>query len=45
MGALMHDIGQAKMPQGVLSKPSALNDNEMQVVKKQCGAEFRFSER
>ena len=34
MGALMHDIGQAKMPQGVLSKPSALNDNEMQVVKK-----------
>ncbi|MCF2847535.1 HD-GYP domain-containing protein [Pseudoalteromonas sp. ACER1] len=34
MGALLHDIGQAKMPQGVLSKPSALNDNEMQVVKK-----------
>jgi len=34
MGALLHDIGQAKMPQGVLSKPSQLNDNEMQVVKK-----------
>ncbi len=34
MGALLHDIGQAKMPQGVLSKPSALNDTEMQVVRK-----------
>ncbi len=34
MGALLHDLGQAKMPQGVLSKPSALSENEMQVVKK-----------
>lgn len=34
MGALLHDLGQAKLPQGVFSKPSTANDNEMATVKK-----------
>ncbi|EAW27017.1 putative metal-dependent phosphohydrolase, HD region [Alteromonadales bacterium TW-7] len=34
MGALLHDLGQAKIPQGILSKPSKLTDIEMSAVKK-----------
>ncbi|WP_404341007.1 HD-GYP domain-containing protein [Pseudoalteromonas mariniglutinosa] len=34
MGALLHDLGQAKMPQGLLSKPAELTNSEMQIVRK-----------
>lgn len=34
MGALLHDLGQAKLPQGIFSKPEDVNDLEMQAIKK-----------
>jgi len=34
MGALMHDLGQAKLPQGIFSKPGKVTGNEMTAIKK-----------
>ncbi|MGS0534830.1 HD-GYP domain-containing protein [Pseudoalteromonas sp. SaAl2] len=34
MGALLHDLGQAKLPQGIFSKPEEVNELEMQAIKK-----------
>jgi len=34
LGALLHDIGVAKVPKGIIEKPSKLTTNEMDVVKK-----------
>ncbi|MBE0376338.1 MULTISPECIES: HD-GYP domain-containing protein [Pseudoalteromonas] len=34
MGALLHDLGQAKLPQGIFSKPEKVNKLEMQAIKK-----------
>lgn len=34
LGALLHDIGVAKIPKGIIEKPNALSTNEMEVVKK-----------
>lgn len=34
MGALLHDVGLSKIPQGILSKPSKVTDNEMVAIKK-----------
>ena len=34
MGALLHDLGQSKLPQGVLSKPDKVTNNEMASIKK-----------
>lgn len=34
MGALLHDLGQAKLPQGIFSKTEEVNDLEMQAIKK-----------
>ncbi|MBQ4832132.1 DUF3391 domain-containing protein [Pseudoalteromonas sp. MMG010] len=34
MGALLHDIGQTKLPQGIFSKPSKVTANEMVTIKK-----------
>ncbi|KTF12470.1 HD-GYP domain-containing protein [Pseudoalteromonas sp. H105] len=34
MGALLHDLGQAKLPQGIFSKTEEVNDFEMQAIKK-----------
>jgi len=34
LGALLHDIGVAKIPKGIIEKPSKLTTNEMDVVKK-----------
>jgi len=33
MGALLHDIGKAKVPLEVLNKPGPLNDEEWQIMK------------
>ncbi|MDO6837152.1 HD-GYP domain-containing protein [Pseudoalteromonas carrageenovora] len=34
MGALLHDLGQAKLPQGIFSKPSKVTNNELVAIKK-----------
>jgi len=34
MGALLHDLGQAKLPQGIFSKPSKVTSNELVAIKK-----------
>jgi len=34
LGALLHDIGVAKVPKAILDKPGKLNSNEMNVIKK-----------
>ncbi len=34
LGALLHDIGLAKVPKGIIDKPTKLTSNEMNVVKK-----------
>lgn len=34
LGALLHDVGVAKVPKAIIDKPSKLTDNEMSVVKK-----------
>ncbi|MBQ4800230.1 HD-GYP domain-containing protein [Pseudoalteromonas sp. MMG006] len=34
MGALLHDLGQAKLPQGIFSKPSKVTNNELIAIKK-----------
>ena len=34
MGALLHDLGQAKLPQGIFSKPTKLSNNELAAIKK-----------
>ncbi|WP_338366989.1 HD domain-containing phosphohydrolase [uncultured Pseudoalteromonas sp.] len=34
MGALLHDLGQAKLPQGIISRPSKLTSSEMGIVKR-----------
>jgi HD-GYP domain-containing protein (c-di-GMP phosphodiesterase class II) len=34
LGALLHDIGLAKVPKGIIDKPEKLTTNEMNVVKK-----------
>ena len=34
MGALLHDLGQAKLPQGVISRPSKLTSSEMDIIKR-----------
>lgn len=34
LGALLHDIGVAKIPKGIIDKPNKLTSNEMNVVKK-----------
>ncbi|NMR24812.1 DUF3391 domain-containing protein [Pseudoalteromonas sp. NEC-BIFX-2020_015] len=34
MGALLHDLGQAKLPQGIFSKSEDVNKLEMQAIKK-----------
>jgi HD-GYP domain-containing protein (c-di-GMP phosphodiesterase class II) len=34
LGALLHDIGVAKIPKGIIEKPGKLSINEMTVVKK-----------
>ncbi|MCQ8890717.1 HD-GYP domain-containing protein [Pseudoalteromonas carrageenovora] len=34
MGALLHDLGQAKLPQGIFSKPSKVTRNELVAIKK-----------
>lgn len=34
MGALIHDIGQAKLPQGIFSKPGKVTDSEFVAIKK-----------
>jgi HD-GYP domain-containing protein (c-di-GMP phosphodiesterase class II) len=34
MGALLHDLGQAKLPQGIISRPSKLTSSEMDIIKR-----------
>ncbi|MFT6208530.1 MAG: HD-GYP domain-containing protein (c-di-GMP phosphodiesterase class II), partial [Colwellia sp.] len=34
LGALLHDIGVAKIPKGIIEKPDKLTANEMDIVKK-----------
>lgn len=34
LGALLHDIGVAKIPKGIIEKPGKLTVNEMDIVKK-----------
>ncbi|GHE87757.1 HD-GYP domain-containing protein [Thalassotalea profundi] len=34
LGALLHDIGTAKVPEGIIAKPDSLSTNELSVVKK-----------
>ncbi|WP_024611991.1 MULTISPECIES: HD-GYP domain-containing protein [unclassified Pseudoalteromonas] len=34
MGALLHDLGQAKLPQGIFSKPTKVTNNELLAIKK-----------
>jgi HD-GYP domain-containing protein (c-di-GMP phosphodiesterase class II) len=34
LGALLHDIGVAKVPKGIINKPGKLSSNEMTVMKK-----------
>ncbi|MBA6353849.1 HD-GYP domain-containing protein [Colwellia sp. BRX9-1] len=34
LGALLHDIGVAKIPKGIIEKPDKLTVNEMDIVKK-----------
>jgi len=34
MGALLHDLGQAKLPQGIFSKSDKASELEMQAIKK-----------
>ncbi|BED88215.1 phosphodiesterase [Pseudoalteromonas sp. MM1] len=34
MGALLHDLGQAKLPQGIISRPSKLTGSEMDIIKR-----------
>ncbi len=34
MGALLHDLGQAKLPQGIISRPSKLISSEMDIIKR-----------
>ncbi|MFC3033186.1 HD-GYP domain-containing protein [Pseudoalteromonas fenneropenaei] len=34
LGAMLHDVGHAKLPQGILNKDSKLNDLEMKAVEK-----------
>jgi HD-GYP domain-containing protein (c-di-GMP phosphodiesterase class II) len=34
LGALLHDIGVAKVPKAILDKPGKLNSNEMNIIKK-----------
>lgn len=34
MGALLHDLGQAKVPQGILSKQTKVTNNEFAAIKK-----------
>ncbi|WP_273048679.1 MULTISPECIES: HD-GYP domain-containing protein [unclassified Pseudoalteromonas] len=34
MGALLHDLGHAKLPQGIFSKPTPVTKNELTVIKK-----------
>ncbi|WP_448548246.1 HD-GYP domain-containing protein [Thalassotalea fusca] len=34
LGAMLHDVGTAKIPKGIIDKPGTLTNNEMTVVKK-----------
>lgn len=34
MGALLHDLGQAKLPQGIISRPSKLTSSEKDIIKR-----------
>jgi HD-GYP domain-containing protein (c-di-GMP phosphodiesterase class II) len=34
MGALLHDLGQAKLPQGIFSRPTKITNNELLTIKK-----------
>jgi putative nucleotidyltransferase with HDIG domain len=42
VGALMHDVGKARVPIGILDKPSALTSEEQQVIRRhpELGAEL-----
>lgn len=40
MGALLHDLGQTKIPQGILSKPGKVTGAEMAVIKKHVAQSF-----
>jgi HD-GYP domain-containing protein (c-di-GMP phosphodiesterase class II) len=40
LGALLHDVGQAKLPQGILNKPENLTANELATVKKHVAFGF-----
>jgi len=40
MGALIHDLGQAKLPQGIFSKPTKFTKNELTAIKKHVAQGF-----
>ena len=43
MGALLHDLGQAKVPQGILTKPTKLSALERKAVQKHVAHSYQLA--